>query len=99
MTQDSSSRLIAAVAALIVVAVAWDAFGTHRGPPAARAPASAARAPAADSTRAAPRPATASQGTSTDSSDGASYLEQLAPAETRRPVRASARPTYLDELV
>src|SRR5712692_1445787 len=99
MTQDSSSRLIAAVAALIVVAVAWDAFGTHRGPPAVRAPAVAAPAPAADSTRVALRPATASQGTSTDSSDGPSYLEQLARSETRRRVRASAGATYLNEIV
>lgn len=98
MTQDSSSRLIAAVAALIVVAVAWDAFGTHRWPPAARAPI-AAPAPATDSTRTASRPATASQGTSTDSSGGPSYLEQLARSETRRRVRASAGATYLNEIV
>jgi|SRR5438128_5299168 len=104
MTQDASSRLIGALAALIVVAVVWDAVGSHRGPPPARAPAVAARGPAPDSTAASASPlpqstATASQGTSTDSGGGPSYLEQLARSETRRRVRASAGVTYLNEIV
>ncbi|PYP71632.1 MAG: hypothetical protein DMD41_11785 [Gemmatimonadetes bacterium] len=102
MTQGSSSRLIAAVAVVIVLAVAWDALTTHRRLPAVRGPAVAAPAPAADTTHPPARPqptATASQGTSTDSSRGPSYLEQLARSETRRRVRASAGATYLNEIV
>src|SRR2546426_5173481 len=64
MTQGSSSRLIAAVAVVIVLAVAWDALTTHRRLPAVRGPAVAAPAPAADTTHTPARPqptATASQ--------------------------------------
>jgi len=100
MTEDATSRLIAAVAAFIVLAVIWDASVSHRRAPAARAPAVAASASAPDSAAARPRPrARASQGTSTDSSGGPSYLEQLARSETRRRVRASAGATYLNEIV
>src|SRR2546422_3425929 len=56
MTQGSSSRLIAAVAVLIVLAVAWDALTTHRRLPAVRGPAVAAPAPAADTTPPPPPP-------------------------------------------
>jgi predicted Zn-dependent protease len=100
MTDVHSSRLIAAAAVLIVLAVAWDALASHRAP-ATRAP-TRVSAPAADTTRPAARPqpaATASQGTSTDSSGESHYLEQLARSETRRRVRASAGATYLNEIV
>ena len=100
MTDASSSRLIAGAAVLIVLAVAWDALASHR-PPAPR-PSARPNAPAADTTRPATRPqpaATASQGTSTDSSGESHYLEQLARSETRRRVRASAGATYLNEIV
>jgi hypothetical protein len=99
MTNACSSRLIAAAAALIVLAVAWDALASHRAP-APRAPARAP-GPAPDTPRPAARPrpaATASQGTSTDTSGGSHYLEQVARSETRRRIRASTGATYLNEM-
>ena len=99
MTDAYSSRLIAAAAVFIVLAVAWDVLAPRA--PATRAP-TRVSAPTADTTRPAARPqpaVTASQGRSTDSGGESHYLEQLARSETRRRVRASAGATYLNEIV
>src|SRR2546425_6913438 len=79
MTQGSSSRLIAAVAVVIVLAVAWDALTTHRRLPAVRGPAVAAPAPAADTTPPPPPPpppAAPPPGTKTHPQPGPRYLGQ-----------------------
>jgi YD repeat-containing protein len=106
MVEVSSSRLIAGVAALIVLAVMWDVFTSRHGEPAGAAPANPpAAAPADSALRAsggAPAANRASQGTSRPDSGGQSepgYMEQLARSETRRRIRSSGETTYLNEIV
>lgn len=102
MVEVSSSRLIGGVAALIVLAVLWDIFTSHRGAPAGGAISGSPAAPAADTARRPPGPAAnrASQGTTPpDSGNQPGYMEQLARSETRRRIRASATITYLSDIV
>jgi hypothetical protein len=99
MAQGSSSRLIGALATLIVLAVVWDALTSRHGAPAA--PAAAPEPAPVPIVRRAPPPRTVvSQGTSTpDPVAGPGYLELLARSETRRRIRAGAGATYLNEIV
>jgi hypothetical protein len=105
MTDRKISAMIAGLAVFLICAVLWDAFFApvahpHHVVPAARVD-SAQQGTAlpvvrADSTSA-PRAATLPP--STPPADQLSYIDQLARAETRRRIRASAEYTYLSEVV
>jgi len=94
------SALIGALAALLVLAITWDLFAprTRRPKPPA--------VEVADSTRAAPEPPAPDSNRNQSAGSPApaqvnqlSYFDQLARADSRRRIRASAGYTYLGEVV
>ena len=106
MDQRRLSRLVGFLVVLMVLAVGWDLLGKLGGG-AASAPSTVAGLPdtaAGRAESAAPPPAppaqtpTPSPGATPDAG-GPSYLEQVARAEIRRRIRASAGLTYLNDII
>lgn len=104
MAVGRMSAPIAVGAVIVVIAVMWDVATSGRRapapPPAAASPDSTPVRPAATPPPppAAPVDSISSGGTS-DPDRGGGYLDQLARAENRRRIRASAGITYLNEIV
>lgn len=106
MNDRKLPALIATLAVLFVCSVLWNAFSPTRAhrhlaanqapdPAAPGAEVQAAPAVLADSVR----PVTKVSQPAALPASGVSYMEQLARAETRRRIRASAGYTYLNEIV
>jgi hypothetical protein len=105
MADRRLSGLIAGLAVLLILGVLWESFVS----PAPRRPAVVRVADSAKAGAAAPAPGTAPQAsavvpevspaTPLPPVNQPSYIEQLARAESRRRIRASARYTYLSDVV
>lgn len=102
MEERQRTQLVGLLIGLMVLAVGWNVVSELRPTPAPTpAPATEQSATQPTSTAAAPRGLRAESGTRTASTDSTTpgYLDLVARAEIRRRIRASARSTYLNDIV
>jgi len=94
MVERRFNQVIAGVVALVVMAVVWDKINDARRPPAPPPAPPQASQPAPDSQTQAGR----AEPSVRPADNSPSYMEQLARAEERRQIRASAALTYLNDI-